>query len=405
MPQRLFFTLAIASFSSLAFATPLHPREHYKFGNELLEKAEFLTHAQKVLAVQKKIQRETKSPVPTRVFHRKSHGCLTGKLTVRDSRDKSLRAGIFADSAKKTYDVVLRFSNGVPLDQHDLKPDVRGVAIKIFGTEDKAFPDRHTMDILMTNAPNPFGRDQQEFVEFMEATTNPGFLQKNMLLFAAEHPEVTKALVHRTLRITKSLTRETFWSGHPYLMGEGHAVKFNLTPVLTADDAKTWGERKSFLDRQLESLLEQAERATSKLADIQEWLKRQASPVTSKLSKDYLKEDLYRRANVSEIKFLLSAQRERDERTTPIENGLQEWLESDTPSLPIADIVLDVQDPSLLYQSCEKLGFNPGHFHSEHRPLSNIGRGRIFAYDASQRGRGAKADPKSVDDLLGLAAE
>jgi hypothetical protein len=34
--------------------------------------------------------------------------------------------------------VLARFSNGVGFDQHDLKPDVRGVTLKIFGVSDSS---------------------------------------------------------------------------------------------------------------------------------------------------------------------------------------------------------------------------------------------------------------------------
>lgn len=394
-------TFGLLISAAVANAVVLHPTEKYKFGSEILEKAEFLIHAQKVLAAQAKIQKDTRAAEPARVFHRKSHGCYTGKLILNANRGANLRRGIFSDKAKAEYNVLVRYSNGVSIDQHDLKPDVRGIAMKIFGVEDTENKDLHTLDLLMTNAPTPFGRDQEEFVEFMEAQVDPGFLHKNMALFGVKHPKVAGILAKRTLRVIKSLSKERFWSGHPYLLGKGQAVKFNISPVMEHNGK--WGAaHDSFADRLLDAELGVVEGGISKLAEFSEWIKRQLEPVTDRVHKDYLRQELARRAKMAPVHYLLSTQLEKNPGTTPIEDGLREWTEGVSPSLPLADLILDQQDPSnpVQDQLCEKLAFTPGHHHSEHRPLSSIGRGRVFAYEASQRGRGANQTEPDEESLF-----
>ncbi|WP_207749922.1 hypothetical protein, partial [Clostridioides difficile] len=60
-----------------------------------------------------------------------------------------------------------------------------------------------------------------------------------------------------------------------------------------------------------------------------------------------------------------------------------------SPSIPVADIVFDQQnfDQPARDEACPRLRFTPGHFHPEHRPAGNMGRGRLFAYFASQAAR------------------
>src|SRR5262249_37628546 len=157
--------------------------ERYKFGDKASEEAEFQHHADRVRVVQIKVARaELKEAAQSasgaealerfpeqvrRVFHAKMHACLLGTLTWRPDRPAAVRHGIFADGGRQRYNVLARFSNGVGTDQHDLAPDVRGLALKIFGVSETAGGARdetRCVDWLMTNSTNPFGRDQEEFV-------------------------------------------------------------------------------------------------------------------------------------------------------------------------------------------------------------------------------------------------
>ena len=89
------------------------------------------------------------------------------------------------------------------------------------------------------------------------------------------------------------------------------------------------------------------------------------------------------------IKFVFSVQVEKDPHTTPIEDSLVEWKENDSPSIPVADLVLDREIEA---DVCRDLRFTPGHSIPAHRPLGNLGRGRIFTYQASQNGRHAPSE-------------
>jgi catalase len=367
----------------------LHPDERYKFGSKEKELAEFADHARRVTEAQMVIAARNAS-LPNRVFHMKTHGCLSGVLRLLPDRPESVRHGIFANSAKSAYNVLARFSSGVGVAQHDLKPDVRGLALKIFGVDDR--PDKPgTIDFLMTNSPNPFGSDQEEFVRFMEANVDPGILGANLLQFLVRHPDVARLLVKATLKVVPSLATEQYWSGHAYLLGPEQAMKFNVRPVIddiTQVDSEVQDEIGAF-DATRES---SGESLSERIAL---WVRlREAG--RSKLHPDYLSLELRRRLSGASIKFILSAQLAKGNHLTPVEDGLVAWKESDSPSIPLAELSLD---RLLEADACANLRFTPGHFIPEHRPLGNLGRGRIFTYRASQDGRGASNEEPSEQAL------
>jgi hypothetical protein len=66
----------------------------------------------------------------TRDVHRKTHGCLAGTFKVRaDLKKDGLDKGLFQPG--KTYDAVIRYSNGNPKGLPDIEPDARGMAVKL----------------------------------------------------------------------------------------------------------------------------------------------------------------------------------------------------------------------------------------------------------------------------------
>jgi hypothetical protein len=369
----------------------LYRNEQYKFGSKVREEAEFADHVARVRAVQERLAREHFSGARHRVFHAKMHACLLGTLTLRPDRPATVRRGIFADGARTRFNVLARFSNGVGTEEHDLKPDVRGLALKIFGVaeESSTAPADATrcVDWLMTNSTNPFGRDQEEFVEFMEANAGTPL---DLPPYLARHPEVAALLIKAAARVIPSLVTERYWSGHPYLLGDDIAMKFNVAPLPDADPAAGIADDLAEAGR-LDSLVQRAVHGTSAIEErVARWLAQHA-PEASPLHADYLRRDLLHRLAAAPLRYTLSVQLEISAAATPIENTLVEWKETDTPSTPVADLVFDRE--SIVIDN-ESLRFTPAHFIRAHRPLGNLARGRLFTYAASQDGRGAAAsDP------------
>lgn len=325
----------------------LYRHEQYKFGSQTAEEGEFRQHIERVQAAQQELSLRHAPPVNRRVFHTKSHGCLMGTLTLRPDRPASVRQGLFSDAGKQRYNVLARFSNGVGEVRHDLKPDVRGIALKIFGVQEvdsgTGSVTESCVDWLMTNSSNPFGRDQQEFVEFMEANLHP--LTK-LPLFLLEHPRVAALLLKASSVPVASLVTQQYWSGHAYLLGPDRAMKFNLTPVAGVV----------------------------------------AGSVTELLGADHLRDDLFQRLRDGPVRFSLNVQLDVSPEVTPIEDALIEWEESQSPSMAVADLELTRE---LAGMDADALSFTPANFIAAHRPLGNLARGRLFTYRASQEGRGA----------------
>jgi hypothetical protein len=355
----------------------LYVHEQYKFGSKERERAEFDDHVRRVTEAQKTLAAEHSPGNPQRVFHAKAHACLAGTLTLLDDRPETTRRGMFGPNGKSAYNVLARFSNGVGFEQHDLAPDVRGLALKIFGVGGASAGAVQTVDFLMTNSPNPFGKDQEEFVQFMEASVGKGLLP-----FLIGHTAVARLLMKATLKIIPSLAMEQYWSGHPYLLGPDQAMKFNVRPIESSPVETDDGLR------QEASRLQSAAGEGSALDQIKHWFDMQTAG-TSKVLPNYLGTELRNRLQRGPIKFTFSVQLEKDPQATPIEDGLVEWKESDTPSIPVAELVLDREVEA---DGCRDLRFTPGHYIPEHRPLGNLGRGRIFTYEASQTGRHAAAE-------------
>ena len=153
----------------MAMTTPdwpdftLYKHEKWKFdpSDPKLERAEFIEHYDRVGAVQAYLKAKFGEDVPRRVFHAKSHGCLLGELRLLPERHEETRRGLFGNSTPEKYPVLARFSNGKGTIEADKSPDVRGVALKIFGVEPGT---ERTIDFLMTNSPVAFGADHAEFV-------------------------------------------------------------------------------------------------------------------------------------------------------------------------------------------------------------------------------------------------
>lgn len=338
-----------------------------------------------------------------RVFHYKQHGCLVGHMTLLQPKQRSgdkkgltNRSFLSTNGSTVGYTVMARFSNGMGMSKSDTSLDVRGMALKIFGVIDNADKQEHVVDFNMTNSKTAFGRNQHDFVEFMQTQAESmingedfkTFVEslvsgaRKQGAFAVNHPAVVAALVKATDPFTadRSLIAQQYWSGHPYLFpapqGNFTAIKLTLEP--------------NPLDRLL--------------------------PPHSVPVEDQLRRDLAYQAAHKTITYTLAIQlfdpKHPDQ--TPIEDDSKEWS---TPFIPVATITFPEQvlySPDSdeftnansgqqkaaeeVWASCQNARFTPGHFVSQDRPLSNMGRGRIYTYTASAKGRDAES-PNVVQTL------
>src|SRR5262245_39140982 len=69
-----------------------------------------------------------------RALHAKANLAVEGEFEVIEAPAEA-RVGLFA--TPRTYRALVRFSNGAPAHQSDRTPDVRGLAVKVFGVDGK----------------------------------------------------------------------------------------------------------------------------------------------------------------------------------------------------------------------------------------------------------------------------
>ncbi len=278
-----------------------------------------------------------------RAQHQKQVLAAFGTLRIGDGVPAALRQGVFA--APRAYRVACRFSNGQPCPFADPKPDVRGVAIKLFTDADVE------TDLLMTNeGGRSHTPDAVQFMHFADVLVAQ--IERGTLGFVSElSSEVlsgklgpvqaarTIAIVSKaTLRRVDSLATEHYW-GSVVRLGAA-AIKYSLHP--------------------------HAETTPETTAD------------TS--ADDYLRDDLRTRLQSGPVKWQLSVQLFADEESTPVNDASVVW---DAALIPVAELEIpampSTEDESLI----SRMAFNPA---NGFEPLG-ITHARKAVYAASARNR------------------
>ncbi|HEY1955401.1 MAG TPA: hypothetical protein VGH28_07305 [Polyangiaceae bacterium] len=286
-----------------------------------------------------------------RALHAKQHAGLRATLEVLEVPDHA-RVALF--SAPKTYDALVRFSNGSGRVESDDKPDVRALAMKILGVPGKklipGMEEETTQDFLLINTPALAFRTVDEFVAFAQVADSPALLPFRLfgkVGFGAF------GLLSRLLASAKkisSLATQKYFSLAAIRFGD-YAARLSLEPNQTDAPEKT-----------------------AVLAD-----------------------ELGARLEKGPISWTLRAQFFVDEEKTPIEDSSRAWSDADAPPVSLARLVIAPQDPKALFDRVESLAFDPWHACEELRPLGAPMRARSPAYRESQKQRGSAKEPRSID--------
>lgn len=302
-----------------------------------------------------------------RAFHAKSHGSLTAKFKVMENLPEFARKGIFRES--KTFDCWVRFSNGQGSVNADRSADVRGLAVKVFGAEGpRSLPEEagaKTQDFLATNIPSSGTfRTPKDFLAFTTLTLGSRLTFAVKLVRELGLAGSLRAFkfVFKLTRRVRSLASESYEGGAPIRFGP-YAIKFRWEPSKDVVTRRPPGGRP-----------------------------------------DHLRDDLIARLKGGEtIRYDFVAQFFVNEEETPIEDGFVPWKEEVTPSIKLAELVIEPRDlesegAKAVHEYVESLSFNPWHSMAEHRPLGATQRARRIAYEASPRFRGAIAEPGTFSE-------
>jgi catalase len=285
--------------------------------------------------------------------HAKAHGCVKAEVTVLPELMPALRKGVFSEPGK-TWQALIRLSNGNAYPQFDSIRDARGMAVKLLDVPGKPLltdrQERHEQDFVMFSHPNFFVSDVAEYRQNVAAQADG---KKIMAFFPGWDPR-TWQIRHLFIALAtlspppESPTATTYFSVSPYKFGEANA-KFRVAPDPDNCPAYTLPPQNHDLPNFLRSALNQ------------------------QLSTDRVP-----------ACFVLQIQRQDANKYMPIEDTSIEWREQDSPFESVARITLPAQDfdTPALNLACDNLSFNPWFGIEAHRPIGGINRLRKAVYEA-----------------------
>jgi hypothetical protein len=270
--------------------------------------------------------------------HRKAHGCVQATFTVLDGLPPKLAQGLFF--TPRSYQSVIRFSNGSGKSQDDRVGDARGMAVKLFGVPgNKLLADdatAHEQDFIMVNHPVFFVRNASDYVGFQRAIDSGGI--RAFGWFAGHLFHETRIILGIRNKEVNSPLDIRYWSMTPSKLGT-EQMKFSALPCAGGTAAL-------------------------------------ASDSPDQLS-ERLQEQLATKAACFD--FMVQTRDQPDK--MPIEDPTIEWNEQTAPFTKVARIDIKPQPPEQ-GEACETRSFNPWHAIEAHRPLGGISRVRKDVYQA-----------------------
>ncbi|MEO8844663.1 MAG: catalase [Kofleriaceae bacterium] len=291
-----------------------------------------------------------------RALHAKGNLGAEAEFEVLADVPADARHGMF-DTPKK-YPALVRYSNGAPRKQHDKKPDVRGIAIKVIGVAgEKAIPGMEaavTQDFLAIRTPATPVRDAEEFIKLVRAAQTPALLPFKLIgsLGLKRALQVIKGALGGFKLPTAKLASTTYYAALPSQLGP-FAIQYVVRPQDPHALAKKGGD---------------------------------------------LGEELAARLREGPVVYDLCVTFFTDENATPIEDASVEWKGA---LIPVARVTLLKQDidsarGKVIAEYIERAAFDPWHCRKDMKPLGNMMRARNHAYRASTRARNAAPEPAEM---------
>ncbi|MBD1879549.1 catalase family protein [Coleofasciculus sp. FACHB-T130] len=288
-------------------------------------------------------ERLREQPLVPRGQHAKHHGCVRGEFTVEANLPEEMRFGVFKEPGKR-FTACIRFSNASgDIEQPDTKDDARGMAIKVFVSDEE---QEKTQDFVTINHPVFFIRNAIDFAEFFKAVEQSQGKPPLKFFFPGFNPfkwrlhEFMTARAIQSHKVVSPLEIE-YWSTTPYKLGS-QAIKFAVKP----------------------SSKNQLGRSASK-------------------SPNYLREAMVEHLKMQkkQASFDFLVQFQTDAERMPIEDPTIEWK---SPFHKVATIEIPDQsfDSDEQMRFCEHLSYTPWHSLPEHKPLGGINRARQKVYEA-----------------------
>ncbi|TNC07609.1 catalase family protein [Methylobacterium terricola] len=295
-----------------------------------------------------------------RGVHAKSHGLLTGRLTVLPDLPGPLAQGIFATPG--TYDAVLRLSTnpGDILDDSVSTP--RGLAVKVIGVPGERLPGAggDTQDFVMANAPSFTVPDAKAFLRSL-----------TLLAATTDTPQVFKKVFSAALRGLESAVEAVGGKSPTLISLGGHPETHILGETFYSQAPLRWGDYV-------------AKVALAPVSPALTALTNAPLAVNGKPNglRDAVSEFFAAHEGVWELRAQLLTNRE----SMPIEDAATPWPEEESPYLPVARITVAPQaswSDEKVRTLDDGLAFSPWHGIRAHQPLGSVMRARRAVYPRS----------------------
>jgi len=267
------------------------------------------------------------------------------------------------------------------------------MAIKLLGVSGEPLVPPHgplTQDFLMINQPVFAFSNAEDYAVLNDVVTAKGDENPEGFFGRVRNPDAAiAARARRTLEIINGIRSTAFppafqeppaspvdnryFSGSPFLFGEGRVMKFSANPI----------------DPRLDEELDEADPHYLRTA----LHKRLTAPD----AKDIVFDFQVQLRTASEIAGKIE---------TEIEDACCLWEEKDYAFESVATIAIPPQDfeTDVRREFCESLTFTPWHGIAEHRPLGGINRLRLAVYEVSTQMRHVPPEPAASGGDRGASA-
>lgn len=300
--------------------------------------------------------------------HAKSHGIVTGRLTVDPDLPAELAQGMFADPA--TYEVVVRYASEPGAVDPDTATRARGLALKVLDVPGEELrPGWTSQDFLFNTWPAIPQGDAATYLEVLKIRDrHHGSHAKVVAATALKHPSPTETWFDRTPNINP--VAHTYYSQGAFRYGD-HVAKFAVVPTLPAQLALT--------DEQVGS--------NDPPGVLRDWLR-----------------DYYA---TNAAGYELRVQLCTDLATMPVEDASKPWDEQVSPYRRVATIELPPQEtfsPARRVFAEDVMSWRPWYGLAAFRPLGSINRVRARAYTElgawrHEQNARTEVDPRTLADV------
>lgn len=302
-------------------------------------------------------KREYAGRIAERAGNTKTYGVVRAEFRVLDDIPAAYKHGIFAEP--KTYPAWIRFGGPGPASPPDIADSgILSIGIKLMGVPGEKLLDdeKATQDFSGISCPTFTTPNIVENLKLQKQiyARTPVFYFINPL--DSHFLDMTMQGIYA--RMNRSPLEVRYWSCVPYLLGEGQAMKYSVSPTSGFKTKIPWNP-----------------------------------------PDDWLRQSMAQTLSRTDAEFDFSIQLQTNHKRMPIEDASIEWPERMSPFVTVAKIKIPKQEFRSEGQTkfARELSYNPWHCIAEHRPLGNQNRARYLIYSELSRLRQAMNNEPHIE--------